>query len=498
MEGGAPKESLALSEVKKQLRLALPLAVACFLQKIILTISLMFVGHLGELALAGASLATSFAGATGFYLMMGMSSCLDTLCGQAFGAEQHRLVGVYKQRAMLVLGLVSIPVAVVWAFAGEILLLIRQDPEIAARAGSYVRCMIPTLFLFGQLQCYVRFLQSQNLVVPVMLSSGITAALHVAVCWLLVRRLGLGASGASLAIVVSNFFNLSFLAIYVRLSPSCKKTRLGFSWEPFHGILGFMKLAVPSALMMCLECWAFELLVLLSGLLPNPKLETAVLSICFNTYVLAFMVPTGLGFAVSIRVSNELGAGRAQAARLATRVAMLLSFSLGLFLALVMVLSRKRLGYVYSNVEEVAMYFSKMMPILAVCFLFDSMNSVLSGIVRGCGRQNIGAFINLPAYYVVGIPAATIFAFFCHLRGKGLWFGIFCGVTVQMLLFLSITLCTNWNKEASKAKDRVFCSTSLDDTKTSCTLQANGCSSDGNVAQGTTQETNYFVDCSEG
>ncbi|TVU32468.1 hypothetical protein EJB05_24199 [Eragrostis curvula] len=489
MEGEAPEEKSVLSEVKKQLRLAVPLVVGCLLQKIILTISIMFVGHLGELALASASLATSFASSSGFYLMTGMAWSLDTLCGQAFGAEQHRLVGVYKQRAMLVLGLVSIPVAVIWAFAGEILVWFRQDPEIAAGAGSYLRWLIPAVFLFGQLQCHVMFLQAQNTVLPVMLSSGITVGVHVAICGLLVRRLRLGIHGAALGIVFSYFFNMSCLALYVRLAPSCKKTWAGFSREAFRGIPAFLKLAVPSALMVCLECWAFELLMLLSGLLPNPKLEMAVLSICFNTYVLAFMVPMGLGFAASIRVSNELGAGRPQTACLATRVVMLLAFSMGLFVALVMVVSRNRLGYVYTDVEEVVLYSSKIMPILAACFFFDSIQCVLSGVVRGCGRQNVGAFINLAAYYLVGIPAASIFSFVCHLKGKGLWFGILCGVAVQMLLILFITLRTSWNKQASKAKDRVFRSTSSADMKTFGTQQANGCNSVGNEAQGITEET---------
>lgn len=178
-----------------------------------------------------------------------MASCLDTLCGQAFGAEQHHLLGVYKQRAMLVLTLTSIPISLVWAYTGEILVFFRQDPEIAAGAGSYIRFMIPALFLSGMLQCHTRFLQMQNVVLPVMLSSAVTAVVHVAFCWLLVFKLGLGTKGAALGNVVSNFFNLSFLAVYVRLSPSCKASWAGFSGEAFRGIPAFLKLAVPSALM---------------------------------------------------------------------------------------------------------------------------------------------------------------------------------------------------------------------------------------------------------
>ena len=82
----------------------------------------------------------------------------------------------------------------------------------------------------------------------------------------------------------------------------------------------------------------------------------------------------------SIRVSNELGAGRPQAARLATRVVILLAISLGVCEGLVMVLARNLLGYAYSNEDEVASYTAKLTPILAVCTLFDSLQCVLSGM----------------------------------------------------------------------------------------------------------------------
>ncbi|KAL6647813.1 hypothetical protein ACP70R_015250 [Stipagrostis hirtigluma subsp. patula] len=457
----------AASEVKKQLSLAGPLVAGFLLQNLLKTISVMFVGHLGELALSSASVATSIANVTGFSLLLGMACALDTLCGQAFGAGQYEQLGVYKQRAMLVVALVSVPVAALWAYTGEILAWCGQDPAIAAGAGSYIRWMIPALLAYGLLQCHARFLQTQNLVVPVMLSSAATAAAHPAVCWLLVRRLGLGTDGAAMANTVSYLVNLALLAVYVRLSPSCRATWTGFSGEAFRGIPSFLKLAMPSAVMMCMKWWAFELLVLLSGLLPDPKLETAVLSISLNTNDLVMMVPLGLSSAVSTRVSNELGAGRPEAARLATRVAVLLALAVSVSEGIVMVMGRNLWGYAYSYEEEVARYTAKMMPILAASGLFDSQQIVISGVIRGCGRQKAGAYINLAAYYLAGIPAAIILAFICHLGGmvikknpglkseQGLWIGISCGLVVQMLLLLSITLCTNWSNEASKAKERV-------------------------------------------
>ena len=124
-----------------------------------------------------------------------------------------------------------------------------QDPEIAAGAGSYIRWMIPALFVYGPLQCHVRFLQTQNIVLPVMLSSGVTALNHLLVCWLLVYKIGLGNKGAALANAISYLTNVSILAIYVRLAPVCKNTWRGFSKEAFHDIPSFLRLGVPSALM---------------------------------------------------------------------------------------------------------------------------------------------------------------------------------------------------------------------------------------------------------
>ncbi|XP_044343805.1 protein DETOXIFICATION 16 [Triticum aestivum] len=450
---------LATSEAKRQLRLAGPLIVGCLLQSVIQMISVMFVGHLGELALASASMASSFAIVTGFSFLTGMSFALDTLCGQAFGASEHHMLGVYKQRAMLVLGLASVPIAAVWANTGAILLHLGQDPEIAAGAGTYIRWMIPALFFYGWLQCHVRFLQAQKLVVPVMLSSGATAVSHVLVCWALVYRLRLGIRGAALANAVSYLTNVSILAVYVRVSPSCNKSWTGFSFEAFHGLIPFLKLAVPSALMVCMEWWSFEVMVILSGLLPNPKLETAVLSICLNTNSLVCTVPNGLSSAISTRVSNELGAGRPRAALLAARVVIVLAFLVGTSEGLLLVLVHKVWGYAYSKDQEVVSYVGTMMLILAVSVLFDGLQYVLSGIVRGCGQQKIGAFVNFIAYYLVGIPAALVFTFKCHLGGKGLWLGILSGLVTQTLLLLFISFGnTDWDKQAINAKDRILTS----------------------------------------
>ncbi|PKA49259.1 MATE efflux family protein DTX1 [Apostasia shenzhenica] len=449
------RREVLLAEVKKLVCLAGPLIASSLLQTILQMISVMFAAHLGELSFFAASKATSFANVTGFSLMVGMAAALETFCGQAFGAKQNHMLGIYLQRAMLVLVVVCIPVSIVWANAGQILMAIGQDKDISSEAGVYAKWLIPALFAFGPLHCCIRFLQTQSIVIPVMVASAVTALLHLLVCWLLVFKFGLGSRGAALSNSMAYWVNLMMLALYVRLSPSCKKSWNGFSREAFHGLLSFIRLAIPSGIMVWMEFWLFESVVNFSGLLPNPKLETTTIPIIYNTAMLIFMIPYGLAAAVSTRVSNELGAGRPKAACLAAHVVIILAMLVGLAVGLILILVRNIWGYAYSNEVEVVKYVSILLPIVAASNLVDGLQAVLSGVARGCGWQTPAAFVNAGAYNVVGIPSAALLAFTAHLGGKGLWMGIVCGLTVQLMVLLIITLSTDWENEAKKAKQRV-------------------------------------------
>ncbi|KAK7251670.1 hypothetical protein RIF29_35063 [Crotalaria pallida] len=445
-----------LEEVRKQLWLAGPLISTNVLNYCLELISVMFVGHLGELPLSGASMATSFATVTGFSLLIGMASALDTLCGQSYGAKHHGMLGIHMQRAMFILMIVSIPLSIIWLNTKSILIFLGQDPEISAEAGNYAQLMVPSLFAYGLIQCLNRFLQTQNIVFPMMFISGVTTLLHVLICWTMVFKSGLGNRGAAIANSISNWMNVLMLSLYVKFSPSCAKTWTGFSKEALHNIPSFLMLAVPSAIMVCLENWSFQMMVLLSGLLPNPKLETSVLSICLNTGSTVWMIPFGLSGAVSTRVSNELGAGHPKAARLAVCVVLVMAVIEGIIIATVFILIRNIWGYACSNEVEVVKYVAIMMPILAISIFMDGLQCVLSGAARGCGWQKIGAFVNLGSYYLIGIPSAIVLAFVLHIGGKGLWLGIICALIVQTFCLLFITIRTDWEKEAKKATDRIY------------------------------------------
>ncbi|XP_057518884.1 protein DETOXIFICATION 16-like isoform X2 [Amaranthus tricolor] len=356
-----------VEEAKRQLWLACPLILVGLLTFSLHIISLMMVGRLGELALSAASMATSFAYVTGFALLLGMASALETICGQSYGAGQYHMVGIHTQRAMVTLTLISIPIGLIWFNTETILMALGQNHEIAAEAAPYTR----------------------------------------------------------------------------------------FSSASFQGILGFLRLAIPSAVMVCLEMWSFEMIVLLSGLLPNPALETSVLSISLNTTSLVWVIPEGFSGAVSTRVSNELGAGNPQAAKLAVYIVLCMTVYESFLVGLLLILIRNAWGYAYSNEMEVVRYLAAMMPLLSLTNLLDGLACVLSGTARGCGWQKIGAYINLGSFYLVGLPAAILLAFFMHIGGKGLWLGIICALILQVLALFAITVKTNWELQVEKAMQRV-------------------------------------------
>jgi len=212
--------------------------------------------------------------------------------------------------------------------------------------------------------------------------------------------------------------------------------------------------------MICLEYWSFEGLVLLSGLLPNPQLETSTLSICLTTLALCYMIPFGIGAAVSTRVGNELGAGRPQAAKGSVVIAVSFGLVEGFLMATLLFSVRHQWGKVFSNEGEVIDYVARCIPLLTTMQIMDSIQGVLSGVARGCGWQAFGAAANLGAYYIVGLPAAITLAFVYDLKGRGLWLGMILGIVTQTVTLSILTYMTNWQQMAESALLRVYSSAS--------------------------------------
>ncbi|KAL2457541.1 MATE efflux family protein [Forsythia ovata] len=443
-------------EVKRVNFIALPMILVTISQFILRLSPLFMLGHIDQLSLSSASIATSLSNVTGFSVLFGMASALETLCGQAYGAKQYQQVGTFTYGAILCLFLVCLPVSLLWMYTEKLLTFMGQDPLVYAEAGKFAIWLVPALFPYAILQSLVRYLQTQSLIQPMLLSSVASLFFNLPLCWALVFKFKLGNRGAALSIGLSYWLNVILLGLYVKYSSACKKTRAPFSKEVFQTTGQFIRFAIPSAMMVCLEWWSFEIIILLSGLLPNPKLEMSVLSICMTTTSLHYNIPYSFGAAASTRISNELGAGKPQAAQVALYAVLILSTVEFVMASTAIFIYRRILGYAFSDEKEVVIYVKEMTPLLSLSIIMDSLQAIFSGAARGSGWQKIGAYVNLGAYYLVGIPVALLVGFVSHLRGKGLWIGLVAGATLQSFSFCIITSLIDWEKQAMEARQRIF------------------------------------------
>ncbi|CAG7903952.1 unnamed protein product [Brassica rapa] len=455
-EGNYKNEKSAGMMMKKVSYMAAPMVAVSVSTYLLQVISMVMVGHLDELSLSSVAIATSLTNVTGFSLLVGFSGALETLCGQAFGAEQYRKIGSYTYSSMICLVLICFPISLLWVNMDKLFELFHQDPFISELACRYSIWLIPALFGCALLQPMTRYFQSQGLVLPLFLSSFGALCFHIPFCWLLIYKLRYGIVGAALSIGVSLWLNVAVLWVFMRDSALYRETRNLELQEIFSSMKQFISLAIPSAMMICLEWWSFELLLLLSGLLPNSKLETSVMSICLTTSGLHYVLVDAIGAAASTHVSNELGAGNPKAARAAANAALYLGAFDASFVCITLYSYRKTWAYIFSNEVEVAHYATKLTPILCLSIFICSSTAVLSGIARGAGWQRIAGYASIGSYYLVGIPVGSVLCFVAKLRGRGLWIGILLGCFSQTMVLALVTFFTNWEQEATKARDRVL------------------------------------------
>ncbi|GMY31851.1 protein DETOXIFICATION 18-like [Fagus crenata] len=437
---------LDVEEAKIQVLFSLPMILTNVFYYLITLVSVMFAGHLGQLELAGATLANSWATVTGFCFMVGLSGSLETLCGQGFGAKLYRMLGIYLQASCIISFLFSIIISIMWLYTEPILILLHQDTNIAKTAGLYMRFLIPGLFAYGFLQNILRFLQTQSVVVPIVAFSLIPLVIHIGIAYALVHWTGLGFKGASLATSISLWLSLIILAMYVICNKKFKHTWEGFSLESFHYIFTNLKLALPSAAMVCLEYWAFEILVFLAGIMQNAETTTSLIAMCVNTETIAYMITYGLSAAASTRVSNELGAGNPNRAKSAMAVTLKLSVLLALIVVLALGFGHNIWAGFFSDSHEIIQEFASMTPLLTISIIADSVQGVLSGVARGCGLQHLAVYVNLATFYCIGVPIAVLLGFTLKLKAKGLWIGLICGLSCQAATLLLVTLRTTWTK----------------------------------------------------
>lgn len=158
-------------------------------------------------------------------------------------------MGIYLQASCLISFFFSIIISILWLFSEPILILFHQDSHISQSAALYMKFLVPAIFAYGFLQSILRFLQTQSIVLPLVVCSLLPLLIHVGLAYALVHWAGLGYKGAPLAASVSFWISVLILAFYVCYAKKFEHTWKGFSFESFSYILEDLKLALPSAAM---------------------------------------------------------------------------------------------------------------------------------------------------------------------------------------------------------------------------------------------------------
>ncbi|GLT73861.1 hypothetical protein SLA2020_456920 [Shorea laevis] len=442
-------------ELKLLLRLAVPAVIVYMINYLMSMSTQIFSGHLGNLELAAASLGNTGIQIFAYGLMLGMGSAVETLCGQAFGAHKYDILGIYLQRATILLSLTGVLLTIIYIFSKPILLFLGESADIASAAGVFVYGLIPQIFAYAVNFPIQKFLQAQSIVTPSAYISAATLVLHLVLTWVAVYKAGLGLLGASLVLSLSWWIIVVAQFVYIVKSEKCKKTWNGFNIQAFAGLPAFFKLSVASAVMLCLETWYFQILVLLAGLLENPELALDSLSICMTITGWVFMISVGFNAAASVRVGNELGASHPKSASFSVIIVTTLSFIISVVAAILVLVFRDVLSYAFTEGEVVAAAVSDLCPLLAVTLILNGIQPVLSGVAVGCGWQAFVAYVNVGCYYVVGIPLGSLLGFYFKFGAKGIWLGMIGGTTMQTLILIWVTFRTDWTKEVEEAVKRL-------------------------------------------
>ncbi|XP_016433768.2 protein DETOXIFICATION 33-like isoform X1 [Nicotiana tabacum] len=444
----------SFNESKKLWEIAAPAIITAVSQFSIGFVSVAFVGHLGSLELAAISVVQNVIEGFVYGVMLGMGSALETLCGQAVGAERFDMLGIYLQRSCVITLVTSLFLTPFYVFTSPILKLLHQDKRIAEIAGKYAIWVIPQLYAYALNFPVQKFLQAQSKIWVMTIINVVVLVFHIVLNWVLVTKLGHGLLGAAMAGNISWWLVVLAQNIYV-ISGFFPESWTGFSILAFKSLWNFVKLSLASAVMLCLELWYFTVVILMVGWLKNPEIKVDAVSTSLDLQLWVLMITLGFNAAISVRVSNELGAGRPKAAKFSVVIAVITSTIVGVVFTVAVIATKNYYPRMFSDKPEVLHETSKLSYFLAATIFLMSIQPILHGVAVGAGWQYSVAIINVVCYYIIGLPLGACLGYIANIGVNGIWTGMLVGTLLQTIVLMYKMWKANWRKEAIYAEERI-------------------------------------------
>ncbi|XP_074650239.1 multidrug and toxin extrusion protein 1-like [Tubulanus polymorphus] len=439
-------------EAKALTKLALPMVFTSLFNFLMGPISLIFCGMLSTDELGGAALANTVINVFGIAPASGMATAADTLFSQTYGSSNKKKVGIYLQRALLLVSLLILPCWAVHLNIGSIFVLIGQDPKVSAIAADYVVYFMPGLFFNYIYQVLQKYLYNQNVVIPTIIFGVIGTIVNVVSHVILLIVYDYGTNGSAVCQAMAFFSMLVCILVYIVWSGIYEETWSGFSMEAFQCWGEFCRIAIPGLLMIFIEWGSFEVGTILTGVISVVQLDAQ--SILFQVATLTWMIPLGFSISTSIRIGQFLGKGDALSAKRAGRTAVSIVCITATIMSIVVISLRNELPKIFTDDSEVIDYSANvLMPVVASYLILDSIQGVCAGILRGCGRQQIGAVFIFITYCVIALPTGIPLMFLTDLQSQGIWIGLNIGLFVETCSFAILIIRTDWDYFVIKAQE---------------------------------------------
>ena len=433
-------------ELRATLWLAAPLAAANLAQMLVYAVDVIFVARLGEQALSASALATTIFGLM-MWCFSGLTGACSPLIAAELGARRHAVREVRRSVRMALWLAAGCAVAgMLVAAQGEaILLATHQDPEISRLAGLFLTVLLwamPAALLSNVLRSFVSALGRPVIATAItLLSIAVNAAGNYAFVFGHWGAPALGLIGSAWSSVVTSW--VAALA-YCWLIHSDRRLRryhvFGRWWRAeWLRLRELLRIGLPIALIILAEGGLFSSAAFLMGLIGEAQL--AGHAVALQVAALAFQITFGIGQAVTIRVGYHYGAGDHAAIARAGKAALVMAMGYMALPAALMILTPRLVLQMYVDpaaAKNAAMvgYAVQFLAVAAAFQLFDGLQAVLAGALRGLQDTRMPMVLALGGYWLIGFTTSAWLGLGTPLAGLGVWLGLAVGIVVVSLLLL--------------------------------------------------------------
>jgi MATE family multidrug resistance protein len=414
-------------EIRPMLRLAAPLAVAELGWMAMGLVDTIMAGPLGPAAVGAGILGNMVyypIVTSGVGILLGM----DTLVSQSFGANRPE-----DCRRILVSGIwlalmLTAPLALLTLAAIPLMRAAGAVPEVMAQCTPYMHALIwgiPPLLAFSALR---RYLQAVNLVKPVTLALVSASATNFLGNWVLMyghwgfRPLGLAGSGWSTTIS-RVYMAALLLGAVIWHERKDRNARFRISWLPdLHRMRKLVFLGLPAAGQIVFEGAVFSVVTVLAAKLD--AISLAAHGIAVQVITTTYMVPLGISSAAAVRVGQAIGRRDALGAAASGWAALLLGAGFMGAAGVALWAAPERIVRIFIRDSAVAGAGALLLRIAAFFELFDGIQTVATGALRGLGDTRSPMLAHLIFYWLIGMPVAWLLCFYCGWGAPGIWVGL--------------------------------------------------------------------------